>query len=337
MGDGYDLLHDQLVEELIDESLDKLFEDQEEAKNRMVRDMQDTINPRKGKRTMTTATPKTVPRPTTAPGTQQLSRKMSLGAITTTARNIPPRIVIHAVEGIGKTSLGASAKNPVFLMSKGETGLETLVTANRLPETPHFPEIQTWQECLDAITALEEGDHDYKTIVFDALNGFERQCHEHVCARDFNNDWTDRGFMGYMRGYEVACADWRDLLNRIDSLQAKRNMVVILLCHTRAMNFKNPEGADYDRYTPDVHHKTWSLTHRWADVVLFGNFVTLNTESDTTKHGKGLGGTERVLYTERRAAYDAKNRHGMPEQLSMGTSGPEAWANIVAAIKGEAK
>ena len=80
-----------------------------------------------------------------------------------------------------------------------------------------------------------------------------------------------------------------------------------------------------------MHHKTWGLTHKWADMVLFANFFV-----DTVKDGsrvKGIGGQERYLYTERHAAYDAKNRHGLPSEISMGRSGKEAWTNFVGSLR----
>lgn len=247
---------------------------------------------------------------------------------------MPSRLIFHGVEGIGKTSFAAQSPKPIFLMAKGETGLETLIDCGRLGEVPHLPEIQTWQETLDAIDWLTTADHEYKTLVLDTINGFERLCHEHVCRRDFNGDWGERGFVGYQRGFDTSLADWRELLNAIDRLRDAKRMSVIGLCHTKVANFKNPEGADYDRYVPDMHAKTWSLTLKWADHVLFANFFTIaEKEKGSISKAKGKGGQDRVVYTVRHAAYDAKNRAGLPDQIEMGTTGPEAWANFTAAMK----
>lgn len=179
-------------------------------------------------------------------------------------------------------------------MARGETGLETLIDAGRIAETPHFPEWETWTAALASIRSLISQDHPYKTLVIDTMNGLERLCHEHVCARDFGGDWTDKGFMGYMRGYEVALSDWRELLTVLDALRAQKRMALLCLVHTRVASFKNPEGPDFDRYVPDMHAKTWGLTHKWADAVLFGNFYV-----DTKKEGSkriGIGGQERLIY-----------------------------------------
>jgi hypothetical protein len=110
-------------------------------------------------------------------------------------------------------------------------------------------------------------------------------------------------------------------------------MMILTLCHTRAATYKNPEGPDYDRYTPDLHAKTWGLTHKWADFVVFLNFsVHVEAARNQTK-GKGHGGRRRVLYTTRTAAWDAKNRHGLPDEIDSGDSAIDLWNNFATAMK----
>jgi len=256
-----------------------------------------------------------------------------LSGISTAGSGLPSRVVLHGVEGVGKTSFGAHAPSPIFGMARGETGLETLIDSGRLGETAHFPEWQTWDEALGSIRSLVEGEHDFKSLVIDTLNGLERLCHEHVCDRDFDNDWTDRGFMGYMRGYEVSLTDWREFLSLLDRLRSERRIAIICLVHTRIERFSNPEGADFDRFGPDMHKKTWGLTHKWADMVLFANFYTKTVTDGSSKH-RGAGGNQRVIYTERHAAYDAKNRQGLPTQIPMGNEPRDAWANFYSALRG---
>jgi hypothetical protein len=251
---------------------------------------------------------------------------------------LPNRYILHAVEGWGKTSWGAKTPSPIVIQTKGETGLETLIDAGRLPAVPHFPEAQTWDEVLGYIEALRSQEHGYKTLVMDTFNGAERLMHEAVCHRDFNDEWGDKGFMGYMRGYEVSLADWRQFLSLLDALRQEKRMGIVGLVHTKVKTFKNPEGPDYDRYAPDMHDKTWSLSHKWSDCVLFGNFeVALTAVQENKKtgaaRGKAIGGNLRIMYTERHASYDAKNRLGLPSEIEMGDSPDIGWANFVKALK----
>jgi len=259
----------------------------------------------------------------------------------TAGNKLPSRVVLHGVEGVGKTSFAASAPKPYVLMARGETGLETLIDSGRVSETPHAPEIESWDETRDIIESLHKEDHPYRTLVLDTLNGFERLCHEHVCETMFGGKWGRDGFTAYMQGYDASLTPWREFLSSLDALRAERKMAIIALCHTKVSTFKNPEGADYDRYQPDIHHKSWALTHRWADIVLFANFYTVIADEQTSgkgpSKGKGRGGSERVMFAERTAAFDAKNRHGLPSEVSMGATGAEAWANFLEAMKGGGK
>jgi hypothetical protein len=261
------------------------------------------------------------------------AKRPSLADIVGKGNGLPGRHIIHGVEGVGKTSLAANMPAPVFIQTRGETGLETLIDSGRLPEVPHWPECQDWDELRGAIVELTEHDHSYKTLVIDTVNGAERLCHEHVCRRDYGGDWGERGFTGYMRGFEVSLGDWREFLTLLDRLRETRRMGIVGLCHTKVKNFRNPEGPDYDRYQPDMHDKTWSLTHKWADTVLFLNFETfVSNDKDPKKKGKATGSQTRLLYTERHAAYDAKNRHGLPGEIELGGSGADAWSNLKAAL-----
>ncbi len=256
----------------------------------------------------------------------------SLSDITSKGPNMPIRMVFHGVEGFGKTSFGAMFPAPIFLQARGETGLEALIDAGQLPETPHFPETNTWQEMLGQIQVLTTEKHEYKTLVIDTLNGFERLCHEHVCQRDYRGDWGETGFTSYHKGFLVALGDWRMLISALDNIRKQRNMRIICLCHTAVCKFSNPDGTDYDRYEPELHKKTWGLTHKWADMVLFGNYVTVVDKKD----GKGKGGTARMLYAQRSAAWDAKNRHGLPPAIKIGNTPKAAYDTFIDVAK-EAK
>ena len=64
-------------------------------------------------------------------------------------------------------------------------------------------------------------------------------------------------------------------------------------------------------------------------------FLQYHVEVDTSEtKNRGRGGRERVMYCSNDAAYDAKNRWGLKfDEIDMGSSGAEAWSNLVDAIK----
>lgn len=278
----------------------------------------------------------------TQSGSSATIKTFSLSDIQTKGVALPNRYAMHSGVGFGKTSIAAFSRAPIFLMTRGETGLTTLIDAGQLPPTPHLPEAETWADLLAAVRLLRTEKHDYKTLVLDTANGAERLMHEWVCERDFDGEWGERGFSSYMRGYEVALADWRMFLNSLDELRKERGMTIFFLLHTRIKTFKNPSGADYDRYAPEMHEKTWGLTKGWLDCILFGNFeVTVKQGTkvaDVSKKGKAAELSHRILYTNSdNPTFDAKNRMGLPDEIEMGASAKEGWTNLATAIRDSRK
>ena len=251
------------------------------------------------------------------------------------AQKRAPRVVLNAVEGWGKTSCAAHAGVCAILMARGETGYETLLNAGRAPAI-HAASITSWSQALATVEGLIAEDKYLDVLSLDALGGYESLCHEVVCQREFKGDWGEKGFAGYQRGYDLATKEWLRLLEALDRLHAKHNMAILLLSHAQVRPFKNPMGQDYDRFVADCHHKTWGVTSKWADAVLFGTFVTIVEQNKARgdMKPKGIGGTERQLFCERRDAFDAKNRYGMPAQIAIPDDYTQIWATIENAMKG---
>ena len=268
--------------------------------------------------------------PTAASSTQR-TPKISLSDATTKGRNLPSIVILHGVEGIGKSSMFSHGPKPVVLPT--ETGMETLVDAGQVSGVYLLPQIEEWLDVLALVEELRTAEHDYKMVLLDVLNGFEKLCFAHVCRTLYNNDWGAKGFMAYRQGPISAMTEWRSFLKSLEQLREERKMPIVCLAHTTVRPFKNPEGADYDRYVPAMEKETWEVSKAWADIVLFYNYETVLQDEKATQKTKAKGGTVRRLYTERTAAWDAKNRHGLPAEIAGGNSSQEAYNNFVAAIK----
>jgi len=244
-------------------------------------------------------------------------------------------MILYGVPGIGKTSFASAIPGVVFLTDATERGIDTLKESQNVPASiPVLPPASQWSDVLGMLDSLRSDPHEFKCLAIDALGGFERLCHEEVCRRDYGGDWGERGFCSYQRGYETSLADWRLFINALDAIRDERKMSIVILGHAKISPFKNPNGPDFDRWNVDIHHKTWALTHKWADMVLFANYeVAFNKGEQEAKKAKAKGGKARILYTEHEAAFDAKNRHSLPAEIEMGSSGSEAWSNFVSAMK----
>lgn len=239
--------------------------------------------------------------------------------------------MIYGPPGIGKTSIGAATPSPVFLIDDQEDGVSTLKASKLIAaDVPVLPAVSKWEDVGEVLDQLTAGKHEFRTLVIDTLGGLERLCHEFVCRTEYNGNWGEKGFTGYARGFEASLPHWRLLLKKLDRLRSDRGMAIVALAHSLVRPYKNPEGDDYDRWIADLHHKSWSVTHKWADMILFANYHV--KVDDSGPRAKGKGGQVRFFNAEHHAAYDAKNRHGLPAMIPMGSSGSEAWNNLIQAI-----
>ncbi len=245
----------------------------------------------------------------------------------------PPRIVLNALEGFGKTSCAAYASEVAILEAPRETGYETLLGAGLVPSVD-TARIETWPGLLALLDQL--GDEcKYKTVALDAMGGFERLCHEHVCSTQYKDSWD--AFTNYQQGYEVSISEWIRMLSRLDRIH-DNDVSILILSHCRVRNFKNPLGPDFDRYESNVHPKTWDVTKQMFDAVLFGTFRTFVDNPDKAAKGqrvRGIGTNDRVIYTMRHDAYDAKNRYGMDRELDIPNDPSQIWTTIRNAIAGK--
>lgn len=98
----------------------------------------------------------------------------------------------------------------------------------------------------------------------------------------------------------------------------------MLTAHAQIRKFEQPdEMGSYDRWELKLGKKTSSqtapLVKEWADMVLFANYKTVIMTADNKKK-KATGG-QRVLYTQHHPAWDAKNRHNLPEEMPFDYAG----------------
>ncbi len=245
--------------------------------------------------------------------------RMSLQKLVKGRISQPTRSTVFGPEGIGKTTFAAGAPKPIFLGA--EEG------SNQLDVT-RFQSPENWAEVIEAVRTLTKEPHDYETLVIDTLDWVEPLIWSHICRRDS----TAKGVLtsvesyGYGKGYSAALDEWRILVQAIEEMRRAKPMHVILLAHAHIKSFKNPEGEDFDRYELKLNKLAAGLVKEWSDAVLFANYETLTETNNKTKRVRGIDTGARLLHTERRAAFDAKNRYSLPETI------PLAWADFVAGV-----
>lgn len=239
--------------------------------------------------------------------------RMALAAVTRGTIEAPLRVLLYACEGLGKTTWGAGAPSGIFL--PGEEGTNHLDVAR-------FPRPEKWDDVFDAIRTLRTEPHEFKTLVIDTVDALEPLCWAHVAHAAGKKDVED---FGYGKGYVAAFAEWQRLLAELEALRRERGMMIITVAHAQVRTWKNPAGADFDRFTLKLHDKAAGLLKEWHDAVLFAHFEEYADKGDG-RRAKGISTGARVIHTVRTAAWDAKNRFDLPETL------PLSWEDFAKAV-----
>lgn len=230
----------------------------------------------------------------------------------------PPRIFLYSVEGIGKSTFGASAPNPIFIQT--EDGLAGLDVA-RFPLATSIADVRT------AIATLLDSEHDFETVVLDSADWLEQ-----IIVKEIESTHEAKD-LAYGKGALKQAEIWRDLLDGFNALRTERGMAVVLIGHCHIKRFDSPETEPYDRYMPKLQERSSALVREWCDALLFANYRTVvkTTEVGFKKEvSRGITNGERLLYTSEKPAYMAKNRYALPDQL------PLSWEALSNAIAGRA-
>jgi hypothetical protein len=229
------------------------------------------------------------------------------------------RSIIYGVHGIGKTSLAASFPAPIFLQT--EDGLGRL-------NAPTFGTLKTFDQVMEAIAALYSDTHDFQTVALDSLDWLEPIVWTEACRA---NGWNTIEQPGYGRGYVAALDNWRVLMDGLNALRDDKGMHIVMLAHSEVKTFNSPDSDPYDRYLIKLHKGASALVQENVDNVFFVNYriTTLKTDSGFNKKVvRGVGAGQRVLYTEERPAFVAKNRSNMPESIDLPSDPSAGWSTI---------
>lgn len=233
--------------------------------------------------------------------------RMTMKNVTTGKLETPLAVLLYGTEGIGKSTFAAGAPSPIFLDPDGSTGEL---------DVARFPKPESWLECVEALDTLLTEKHAYKTFVLDTADALEALIHREVCRVGGKKGIEDFGFG---KGYTAAVEIWQQLLGKLDAIRGK-GMHVVLLAHAHVKAFNNPAGENYDRYRLRLNDKYGDILKAWPSAVLFANYKTYTHEKDGKV--RALGDGSRVVFTEHRPAFDAKNRYGLPFEM------PLDWAEF---------
>lgn len=220
------------------------------------------------------------------------------------------KVVSYGPEGIGKTSLAAQFPNPIFIDTEGST---KQLNVQRLPKP------SSWEMLKQQVQWVkQQGPVRFGTLVIDTIDWAEMLCIESICAAHQKTGVED---FGYGKGYIFVAEEIGRFLNLLSDV-VEVGIHVVLTAHAQIVKFEQPdEMGAYDRYQLKLGAKTGSrtaaLVKEWADMVLFINYKTYSVATDDKgKKHKAQGGV-RTVFATHHPAWDAKNRHGLPDSFPL--------------------
>lgn len=220
------------------------------------------------------------------------------------------KAVFYGPEGIGKSLLAAQCPNPIFIDTEGSTEEYDL---NRLKRPTSYEMIKQQVQWV-----MQQGPLRFGTLVIDTIDWAEMFVNESVCAQYDKKGIED---FGYGKGYIYAAEEFGRFLNLLSDV-TEAGIHVVLTAHSQIVKFEQPdEMGAYDRYQLKLGQRTGSrtaaLVKEWADMVLFINYKTFSVAvDDKGKKHKAQGG-QRTVYATHHPAWDAKNRHGLPDEFPL--------------------
>lgn len=225
----------------------------------------------------------------------------------------PFSMVLYGVEGVGKTSAGADAPNPIFIAA--EDGASQLAV-DRFPQCFEYGDVKRW------LAWLWENEHDYKTLVIDSADWIQELIIKQVISDANVKSLED---IPYGKGWIKTAEMFFQFLNDLTIFKREKGMNVVILAHCEIRKFHDPVGDTYDYYAIACNdkHVTPKLK-QWGDCVLFADFdkTTKEVGEGFQKRTVAKSWGQRILFTEHRATHDAKNRYNLPERLPMPKESP---------------
>jgi AAA domain len=226
----------------------------------------------------------------------------------------PLAIMLYGQAGLGKTTFGEEAPSPIFISPEEIDEIDSA----------RFPKLKSWTEFLQQLRAVPA---EYKTLVIDGLDGIEKLGEKEILSKEPGKTMAT-ACGGYGKAYERLEQMFMDVRDNYLVPLRTKGMNIVLICHASRTKFDNQvELIAYDRYEPNLHKKILPIFMDWVSACLFITTKVYKAEMSTGKES-GTSAGERVIYTEERPGFIAKNRFELPYEIPF-TKGT-GWKQVAA-------
>lgn len=209
-----------------------------------------------------------------------------------------PKLMLYGLSGVGKSSLAAKLKKPIFLDFEG--GLNYLGVDRSAQYTDL---VEFYKDLVELYRKAESGKREYDTIVIDSVDWLVRKVVEKAAGIDKDNltETLNRSNGGYGNGKQVLENHIRTkLLPTLVALN-KLGYGICLVAHAERKDLMDADGVDIERLAPKIDVNTMNVFVEWCDNVFYL---------------KNVNG-ERYLSLEGDSNVLAKNRLGLTGEVKL--------------------
>lgn len=216
------------------------------------------------------------------------------------------KAVVYGPEGIGKSTFASQFPEPLFIDTEDST---------KHLDVARLPKPGSWAMLTEEVRYVRDTPGICKTLVIDTLDWAEKLCIEDICAKNQKGGLES---FGYGRGYVYLAEEFEKLVKLLDEVNG-RGIHILGTAHAKIRKFEQPdESGAYDRWEMKLSKNVAPLVKEWCDALLFANYKTMvvNVDGQGSQKGKNKAvGGKRVMYTAHSPWRDAKNRHGLADEL----------------------
>lgn len=178
----------------------------------------------------------------------------------------------------GKTYLARQFPSPIILNTDGN---------GKKISTPHV-DIYDFETFIKVLNELEEGKHNFKTIVIDLVDDIKTFLEEHICKTYGVESLAD---CGYGKGFSDVKTIWKRLMIKLSQLP----YYVVFISHIVQITSDIDKNVAIDQ--PSLEQKYLNMTKGRTDVMIqcqkMGkNYLQLCTEKREVYHLEDIKDTE---------------------------------------------
>ena len=229
------------------------------------------------------------------------------------------RFVIDGLGGVGKsTAIATIAKKPLVVDLDGRFPQHLIEKSDFLAQGADY---QGFIKVLRAV--LEEPKIENDWLVLDTATKVMSLVEDWTIARDCAGQ--KEKYNAYGHGLKFAPQYFKEILDIVDQIQAKHQINVAFVCHTKVKEFKNPMTENYHKNVLDLPEIVAEKLKQWADYI---GYAWFESEVDKDKK-KAKDEVKRFISFTESPLYEAKNSSDftIPAKIEFDKEG--AWAEIV--------